>query len=171
MPEVTFTKQPVICVDTVSKNPYGDLEWTDKDGGKYKIPSKRAIHFEKTIVPDMWVQLSYAMSSFGKEYIYSAVQVKDKIGPPVQLKPIPDSEIPHATPKPSPQPPESARKPPEEDSSLTIRGRFWWAQLGDSIRVGDIDKTKPEGKLLRTIYYAEMFKVLGINIEKGETTK
>ncbi len=96
--EAQIIRTAIIIVDKVEKNTYGDLTWTDKEGNSYKIPVKRAMHFDKIILPDMAVQLNYAMSSFGREYIYSAIQVKDKLPPPQKIAPPTARELP---PKPS----------------------------------------------------------------------
>lgn len=45
---------------------------------------------------------------------------------------------------------------------------MWWKELGEMLRAGDIDKTKPEGKLLRTAYYAKMLEVLNLKIKQKE---
>lgn len=82
MAEQTIVRTQIIVVDVVGENSYGDLTFTDKEGTAYKIPVKRKQYFEKIIIPDMAVQLNYAMSSFNKEYIYSAVQVKGELPPP-----------------------------------------------------------------------------------------
>lgn len=95
MPEISFTRQPIIIVDTVEKDTYGNLLFKDKSGNPYKISKgekNRVKYFETVIVPNMGVQLNYAMSSFGKEYIYSATQVKDmikQVAAPPTIKPNP----------------------------------------------------------------------------------
>ena len=70
MTEQAITKTQIIVVQEVGANTYGDLTFTDKAGGDYKVSVKRKQYFEKVIIPGMAVQLNYAMSSFGKEYIY-----------------------------------------------------------------------------------------------------
>ena len=79
MPEAEITRKQIIVVNEVGTNTYGDLTFTDKDGGQYKIGTKRKPYFEKVIIPNMAVQLNYVMSSFGKEYIYNATQIKDEL--------------------------------------------------------------------------------------------
>ena len=89
MPEAVITKSKSIVVDSVGTNDYGDLTFTDKEGTEYRISAKRIQFFTETIVPNMAVQLNYAKSNYAgviKEYVYSAVQVKDKLPPPI--KPI-----------------------------------------------------------------------------------
>jgi len=71
--------------------------------------------------------------------------------PPAQAQPSPTQIVPHETPA------------PQEIG-------MWWKELGECIRSGDIDKTKPEGKSLRIIYYNKMLQVLDITIEKGGKT-
>ncbi|KKM21380.1 hypothetical protein LCGC14_1635910 [marine sediment metagenome] len=52
---------------------------------------------------------------------------------------------------------------------------MWWKQLGDDLRSGHIDISKPFGKTLRLRYFAEMFRVLDIeikqNLEEAEEDK
>ena len=63
-----------------------------------------------------------------------------------------------------------------QGSSQTTSGEekgMWWKELGECLRSGYIDRTTPEGKLLRKAYYAQMFTVLDIQIESKpkETTE
>jgi len=46
---------------------------------------------------------------------------------------------------------------------------MWWKELGEMIRAKDIDISKPEGKLMRNAYYAQMLSVLSIKFEKKES--
>ena len=61
----------------------------------------------------------------------------------------------------------SAGKPPAKAPAPQELG-MWWKELGEMLRSGDIDKTTPHYKLLRSAYYAQMFSVLGIKIEQKE---
>jgi len=79
MPEIKITREQITVVDKVDKNSYGDLVFTDKEGVKYKIGNKRIQYFEKAILPDTTIKLSFATSSFGKEYIYRADKVSDEL--------------------------------------------------------------------------------------------
>ena len=45
---------------------------------------------------------------------------------------------------------------------------MWWKELGECLRSGEIDKATPHGKLLRAAYYAQMFQVLSLKLEKKE---
>ncbi len=78
MADVEITRKKIIVVDSVGKNDYGDLIFNDKEGNDYKVSAKRRQYFDKIIELDAAVQLNY--SSFkGREYVYSAVQVKDSL--------------------------------------------------------------------------------------------
>lgn len=78
-------------------------------------------------------------------------------------------------PPQTPPLPEQGNPPPEEiqtsrakyDPSGQERG-MWWKQLGDDLRSGHIDRSKPFGKALRAQYFTEMFRVLDIHIEHKE---
>ena len=76
MAEAIITRTQIIVVGEVSKNSYGDLTFSDKEGKQYKISAKRISYFEKVIIPEMAIQLNFA-TAYNKEYIYSAVLVKD----------------------------------------------------------------------------------------------
>ena len=128
MTDATITRTQIIVVGEVSKNTFGDLVFTDKAGGQYKIPVKRAQYFEKVIVPGAAVQLNYVSNPHtpGEEYIYSAVQVKD-ILPPTVTAAIAESKLP---PKPKPDP----ELPPisGQQTGMTTK------ELGDMIRAGKL---------------------------------
>jgi len=81
----------------------------------------------------------------------------DALPPPVK-PPIVESALP---PK---HEAESAPKTATKDE--IIARHVWWKQLGDDLRSGHIDKTTETGKALRKAYFAEMFSVLDIKIEK-----
>ena len=88
--EATISRTQIIVIDNVGENPYKDLTFTDKEGKQYKISNKRRQFFDKTIIPNVAVELSYA-EAYGKEYIYSAAQVKDKFPPPQTSHPLPNT--------------------------------------------------------------------------------
>ncbi len=48
---------------------------------------------------------------------------------------------------------------------------MWWKELGDMLRSGDIDKTTPLGKVMRSTYYTEMGRVLGIPIKEVQPVR
>jgi len=152
MAEREITRKQIIVVGKVGKNTYGDLVFDDKDGSSYKVSVKRIAYFEKVVLPGATIQLNYAMSSFGKEYIYSAVLIKDGIpdAPQPQISPIADALV---------------IKPLTEHKSSPETG-MWWGQVGEMLRCGDIDKSTPQGKTIRSAYYAEMLRVLGITFKE-----
>ena len=43
---------------------------------------------------------------------------------------------------------------------------MWWKQLGDDLRSGHIDRNSSIGKALRLTYFAQMFKVLNIDLKE-----
>jgi len=49
-----------------------------------------------------------------------------------------------------------------------INEKFWWGQLGECLRTGEIDKSSSHGKLLRAAFYVEMFHSLNLKIEHKE---
>ena len=119
MTEQAIIRTQIVIVGEVGTNTYSDLTFTDKAGGAYKIGAKRKSYFEKVIVPGSAVQLSYAMSSFGKEYIYGAVQVKDNLPPPTTPPPMTHPTAP-AIPKLEPE-----VKPPKPEQ---VTGKTDWAE-------------------------------------------
>ncbi len=53
----------------------------------------------------------------------------------------------------------------EKMNASTPEEGMWWKELGEMLRAGDIDKTKPMGKALRDFYYTQMLSVLDITLE------
>jgi hypothetical protein len=125
MPEVEITKSKVVIVDTVGENQYRDMVFKDKEGNEYKISNKRIQYFKDAIKPDFVVQLDYAMSSFGKEYIFSATPAKDKLPPPVKA---PVAQVDIATQKEI----KEANKPQFDlrQRSISLSYGVWLAQYG-----------------------------------------
>ena len=133
MTEATIIKTQIIVVNEVGQNTYGDMTFTDKEGNPYKISSKRKQYFEKIIVPDVAVQLSYAMSSFGKEYIYSAIQVKDKL-PALASEPVPaPDKIPKEPIPPKPEPAPQAIGMTTKEIGDMIRAKYLVPIFGNEI--------------------------------------
>ncbi len=163
MPEQAIIRTQVIVVGEVGTNTYGDLTFTDKEGGAYKIGAKRKQYFEKVIIPSSAVQLSYAMSSFGKEYIYTAISVATNLPLPTTPLPMTHPTAPAMTERPNKILSKEELRQAHPSSSET---GMWWNQLGEMLRAGDIDKTTVQGKAMRTAYYAEMIRVLGINVKE-----
>ena len=146
MTEIKITRDDVVVINTVSNNSYGDLLFTDKGGGEYKISDKRVKHFEGIILPDTAVKLSFALSSRGTEYIHKAVAVA--------------GELPPQAPKLKPE------QPKEKPSEVAPQERgMWWKEVGEMIRAGKISSDKPEGALMIRAYYAQMFTSLGIELK------
>ncbi len=100
MAEQKIIRTQIIGVKDVGQNSYGDLTFTDEAGGEYKVSAKRKQYFEKVIVPGKAVQLNYAMSSFGKEYIYTAVPAKGDTIPASPQPPVASSVPPIASKPP-----------------------------------------------------------------------
>ena len=67
--------------------------------------------------------------------------------------------------EPMPIPPYPGEEKPPKSRSQEIAEHVWWKELGEMLRAGDIDMTKPAGKLMRTAYYAQMMSILDIKIE------
>ena len=92
MPEHKITRSVNIVIDTVSKNSYGDLEFTDKEGTEYKVGNKRAHFFTDIIVPNTAVTLNYA-EAYNKEYIFNASQIQAQLSPPVKPQVPPTQKV------------------------------------------------------------------------------
>lgn len=119
MPDIT--RKQVIVVDTVESNDYGDMLFTDKEGKNYKIGSKRVEYFLGIITEGVAVELSYS-TAYNKEYIYSAVQVKDGLPPPTQTKTQPEGDAPamaRSVPRVA-QPGATPPKPPTSSRDANI---------------------------------------------------
>ena len=70
-------------------------------------------------------------------------------------------------------PPEAILEPPkppkdELTRSQEIERAVWFKELGECLRSGFIDVTKPQGLQLKMAYLAEMFRVLNIKPTKTE---
>ncbi len=144
-----ITRKQIIVVDSVDSNEYGDMLFTDKEGNNYKISSKRVQYFEGVVVEGMGVELSYA-TSYNKEYIYSAVQVKDGLPPPVKAETQRAGDAPTTREKPL---------APQEVG-------LWWKEVGLWLREDtDIKKDSPTYKAWWYAYFAEMKRVLNIIID------
>jgi len=144
-----ITRTEIVIIDTVSHNSYNDLLFTDKSGKEYKIGAKRAPFFEKTIVANMGVELSYAMSSFGKEYVYSAKQVKDILPPPAQWPAQPVQPPPPKT--------DSSKKVDSEEIKIRSMAA---AYAKDLVVAGKIE-------VKELLSYCEFFRcyMMGKNVE------
>ena len=126
-------------------NGKGYLEVTDQDNTKHRL-------FEN--LEDKWelceegktVQLIKEQS--GKYWnVIDVIPVGDK---------LPIEQAPKTTPPP---------KPSQGNEIVGAERGLWWKQLGDDLRSGHIDTDKPNGKLLRAAYFAEMFRVPGLSVD------
>jgi len=149
----------IIIVGATEKDQYGNLLVTPHGSTeKIRIGKKREnLHplFEqgKAI-------LLHWETYMNKTYVADAKLVEGEIPPPV--KPAPGTMPPQEEIDKT----KEAQKPEQHKSSPETG--MWWKELGDMLRCGDIDKTKPFGKALRTVYYAEMLRVLHIEIKQKE---
>ena len=158
MIEAIITRTAIITVDAVGSNTYGDMTFTDKSGGQYKISAKRKQYFENVIAPGAAIQLSY--SSFkGKEYVYSATQVKDILpGKPLQA------------PEPISSPiEETGGRKPLGTKDEQIEKAVWVKELGECIRAGIMEDTW--AKAYKHAYFIEMGRVMGIKSKEVQPLK
>jgi len=70
--------------------------------------------------------------------------------------------------KPESPPLQEGEEPMPKTKDQQIAEHVWWKELGEMLRAGDIDMTKPAGKGMRTAYYAKMLSVLPIKLEDKE---
>lgn len=150
-----------IVVSTVTTDKFGNLNFTDTANNTYRISSKRVLYFKDTIISGKQVELDYAMSSFGKEYIYSAREIKaeQKVVTPPAEKKVVDAEIKEDNlPRvgwPGETPMRRSTTIKEQPSGQEIG--MWWKELGEMIRAGKA----PED--MTPYYWREMLEVLGID--------
>ncbi len=80
MAETEIVRTQVICAKKVweeDRNGYSYFLWTDENDKEYKVKEGRKGYFE-AIIPNAAVQLNFSTYK-GKEYVYSAEAVKDKL--------------------------------------------------------------------------------------------
>ena len=82
-----------------------------------------------------------------------------------------DEIIPASLPDNPPEAVQSTTQPPKEESNGNVpttpvapqeRG-MWWKELGESLRYGLIDHSKPHGRALKYAYFNEMYRVLNLD--------
>ena len=133
----------IITVALTEVDQYGNLFVTPAGGGdKIKIGVKRKqLHpiFQQGKV----IQLHWE-TYMNKPYVSDAKQVAGED--------LPAPVIPKVTPL------------PKEVSGQEVG--MWWKQLGDDLRSGHIDRNSSVGKALRLAYFAQMFRVLNINLKE-----
>ncbi len=158
-PEPAIIDTTVIQVKSTTKNTYGDLIVTPTVGEDVKIGNKRSNLFdvfqEGRAVKLYWAEYMH------KKYVSKAELFDGK--PPIgkQVEQI-------TTGKGVPSIAETVTRCEHKSSPET---GMWWGQMGEMLRCGDIDLETPEGKHLRNAYYAEMLRVLGINIKEVASAK
>ena len=144
----TEQNKTIITVGHVEADEFGNLWVTPAGGGdRIKIGAKRKqLHpiFQQGKV----IQLHWE-TYMNKPYVSDAKQVTGESLPPP------------TKPKPMPSPPEISG--PEIG--------LWWKQLGDDLRSGHIDRNSSVGKALRLTYFAQMFKVLNIDLKELQASE
>lgn len=101
MAEVTIVRKEIIVVDHVVPDSYGNLIVADKAGNEYRVNANHnSLH--PVFQPGAAVELGYG-NFMNKEYIHTAVQVKDNIPPPRKPEPVPHQPGEESLPTPAPQ--------------------------------------------------------------------
>ncbi len=141
----TLTKETEVVIASVNENGYKDLEFVDMEGNSYKISAKRTNYFKDKIVRGNKVTLQWAMSSFGKEYIYAA-QIIDS-------QPLPKEEIGRGE-SPVEVPAQSRggfNSNPTDKRSREISENMAIKEIGELVRSGHIVKVfgTKAGELLK----------------------
>jgi len=151
MLEQVIERYEVITPNAVTEDSYGNISVHTTDDKEVKINKKHeSLHDLVRQASDNTraVKLGYAVY-MNKEYVHTAELFDGKPPEARQVEPITAGKDKEILKVPAPQ-----------------ELGMWWKELGEMIRAKDIDLTKPTGKALRTAYYAQMFAVLGIKIEK-----
>jgi len=172
MAEQTIIRTQIIGVKDVGQNSYGDLTFTDEVGAEYKVSAKRKQYFEKVIIPGRAVLLHYAMSSFGKEYIYKAATVGGDAIPAPSQPPAASSVSPLPVKPPVANPSEKYKadparptrqygKSPEE--VVSIEHQVAIKEIGELIRSKIIPVISPLG----VRYFEWLAEQVNVNL-KGE---
>ncbi len=143
--EIKITRSDVIVVDSIELNSYGDLTWKDKAGKDYKVSAKRVSYFDKIILPNMAVKLTYA-EAYGKEYIHKAELVSD-------LLPTPPSQAPQSTETPSKKEMPSELPKPKPMPSKDIKNLSYSLSYAKDLAVAKIIVVD------KILAYAETFRM------------
>ena len=116
----------------------------------------------------------FAKAKAGNHAVEVTKEQKGKYWNIVEAKIITTEDLPAPTepvrkyPEPPPDAPQDTRKLKEASSKPIISGQeigLWWKELGESLRSGLIDRSKPAGKALEKFYKAKMLDVLGVKVE------
>ena len=140
----TISSISELKVGEKSKKPYFVVDFTDNTKAVCFVP---ALHNEIEV---------------GKTYPLDINPPQKEGYSPQLVKLIKAEDLPAPTkPKPMPSAPEISG--PEIG--------LWWKQLGDDLRSGHIDRNSSVGKALRLTYFAQMFKVLNIDLKELQASE
>ena len=137
-PEPAIIDSTTIQVKCTTKDNFGNLIVTPTDGDDVKISEKRKQLFD-------FFQQGNVVKLYWAEYM--------------QKRYVAKAEVEQEAPKDY-----VVKETKKSDPAPQAMG-MWWKELGEMIRTKDIDLSTPHGKLLRSWYYAEMFRVLDIKID------
>ena len=152
MPEVTIVREEIIVVDHATPDSYGNLMVTDKTGREHRVNQKHS-SLHPIFQPDMAVKVGYG-NFMNKEFIHTAIQVKDNLPPPVKPTILPEHQEVIDKVK-------EAVKPQPSGQEVGL----FWKELGEWLRMKEQEKgADPFWKALRKLYFAQMFSVLSIKV-------
>jgi len=148
-----ITRTAVVTVATIEKDQYGNLKFTDTEGGNHKLGVKRPHLFDQVIVGRA-VKLGYSVFN-NNEYISQAGLFDGQPDPPK------DDEI---WGDPVLIPPPALVK---QGSSPEVG--MCWNNVGNRIGDGSIDRDYPKSATkIKGQYYKYIFGVTGIKLEKED---
>ena len=168
MADIAITRSVSIVVNEVDYNNYGDMVFTDMEGNDYKISVKRVGFFKDIISPGKAVTLNYAMSPFGKEYIYNAKLVEGALPPPIKptTVPVPPTTTSHE---------DKVQKNIRENMDVkaeAIERLFWLKEDGKWLRLWtehpETCKLPDFKNALAIHYFAQMQQSQGFTVKKKE---
>ena len=146
---------------------YSNFLFKDLAGAEHKIGAKRENQSELVALinnnPGRGVKLTYN-EYMNRSFIVGAELVEGALPEPVktETQPIPQVDTPPSKSR------DDLIRENMEWKDQQINEKFWYGQLGESLRSGLIDRSTPAGKLLEKFYKAEMQSALHFKIEKGE---
>ena len=146
MLEPQIIREDIVIIQSVEPvDSYGNMEFLTTKG-KYKL-NKKHEGLQPLILAGKQVKLGIA-EYMKREYVHLITPMEEAV------EGVYKEAVKELT-KPPP-------KPQERSRSEEISEHVWYKELGEMLRAKDIDTKTPHGKLLRKAYYAQMFKVLGI---------